>query len=260
MSDNAVIDELAQLVVHDEDEAKVDTTSDPPSETVEKDVLAPSQEEQKAITPEDPAEKKEVPFHKHPRWIRQQNELRELREQLAKRDTGAYEVIEEREAKDSQIPREFVDLFGDNPEAYKAYKALNEKHAREIIAAERAAEKAERERIAAFQQKAVQAAEDALLELSEETGLDLTDQNSTERNQILSICDKYKLFDANGVPNIVAGNELRAVLYPAKSDVTLEEKKKVVAKTNVKTNAIPKEDSIFTTKSLKKMSMSQFFN
>lgn len=225
---------------------------------------APSPEEQKAETdskPEDPASKKEVPFHKNPRWIRMQQELDELR---AFRES--VKVEEEKPVVPTQavVPKEFQHLFGEDVESYKAWQTMLRTEAEGIYLerqrAEARAQQEQKSREETAKQKAVAWAEDQFTELSDELGVDLTDQTSSERNQVLDIVIKYGLFDREGRPKIREANELRLALYPAQTDTVLEEKKRVIAKTNAKSNVAPKEDTILTSSKLKKMDISQFFN
>jgi hypothetical protein len=251
----SISEELAELIVNDEDN-KAEAPDSQPENTEE--ATAPSQEEQTAeeTKPEDSAEEKALPFHKHPRWIRNQNELKEAREAIARLSEAKKEVPE---TTDEKLPAEFVALYGENVEAYKAYAALQEKETRKFYEAQRAKEKAEETRQTEFQTKAVAQVEETLSELAEETGIDFTNQNNTERNQILSICEKYGLFDANGIPNVSAANELREVLYP-KTTEDVEEKKSVLKKTNVKNTVPSTKNEVQTHSSLKNKSMAQYFN
>ncbi len=254
-------EELAQLVVSDDDQS-TESQSESESETP-----APSQEESKddvqetEKTPEDSASTKEVPFHKHPRWIRQQREIEDLRKQLESQKV-VEPVVEKQE--DKQVPREFERLFGDDYEAYEAWKTLMDRQAsekaREVLES-RDRERSQRENQEKEREtKAIEMTENAFLELSEETGLDLTDAKNSERNQILDICLKYELWDKDGLPNVRKANELRAQLYPEKPNELVEEKKRIVKQTGSQTNAAPKEHNVWTPSSLRKKSISQFFN
>lgn len=250
-------EELSELVVND-DEQGTELESETPAPSQEE----PKEEVQKTEqSPEDSASTKEVPFHKHPRWIRQQREIEDLRKQLETRQV-VEPVVEKQEEK--QVPKEFERLFGDDYEAYEAWKTLMDRQASEK--AREVLELKERERVEresqekAREAKAIEMTENAFLELSEETGLDLTNAKNTERNQILDLCLKYELWDKDGLPNVRKANELRAQLYPEKSNEIVEEKKRIVKQTGSQTNAAPKEHNVWTPSSLRKKSISQFFN
>lgn len=260
-------EDLANLATKEEETRKDEPTSESQPETgdEQKTEPTPSQEESKKVEEpsEDPAPINQVPFNKHPRWIRMQQELKELRELAAKATEKAPEAKPKSEGA-KEVPKEFERLFGDDVQSYEQWNALLDQRAmakaQEYYETRQRQEQETKQREEQAQSQAAKFAEDQFLELAEETGIAFHDRNNTERNQILDICVKYGLFDPNGMPNIKAANELRPVLHPPKSNVEVEEKKKVIAKTNAKTNASQNEEKVFTSSKLKKMNMSQFFN
>lgn len=255
MADEGLVKAL--LNAQSEEDKAPAPESQPESE--KKEEPAPSQEEPKVEEkvetpepkPEEPALNKEVPFHKHPRWIRQQRELAELKAQLEA--DKAAKPTQVSQSTPVSVPREFEKLFGDDAEAYKQWQTMlesvSERKAREIV--EKMAEEAEQEetQAAEFQKKAITWAEDQFVDLSDELGLDLSVKTNTIRNQILDIIAEYELYDANGLPKIKEANKLRTALYPATSNV--EEKKKVLAKTAAKSNAPAAKDEVWTPKKLR---------
>lgn len=106
-------------------------------------------------TPED-----NIPFHKHPRWIERENEIRALREEreemarsLSELNSFKEEVSSKfKESDREEIPEWFVELFGDNETAWKKYSegqgGLREEIKQEIINSQRE----EQERIAKEQE------------------------------------------------------------------------------------------------------------
>lgn len=246
--------ELANLLAKAEGKEPVETTEAPPAETVEKEEApAPSQEEQKPeaekAEAEEPAQNKEVPFHKHPRWIRQQQEKEELKaklEALEQRLSQQEKPTVKEEKK--QMPESFVKLFGENEEAWNEWQRLREMDkadARAEVQKLFEEQQAEARKVEEKRSQALKWAEDQFLTLSEETGIEFTETSNTERNQILDICDKYELFTPNGLPNIQAANQLREALYPKKDDA-VEAKKSIAAKTSTKTNSGAKESDVWT--------------
>jgi hypothetical protein len=222
-------------------------------ESEKKEEPAPSQEEQttEATEPksEDPAQKKEVPFHKHPRWIRREQEIADLKAQLeAERSTKqtTAPVIET----PGHVPAQFQKLFGDDVEAYKEWQTLlkteSRKEAESIIEQRQQAEKAQKDQEANFQTKAVSWAEDQFIDLADETGIDFSSQDTTERNQVLDIIVEYGLYDENGMPKIKEANKLREKLYPAKADGLVAEKKSVLTKTATKTSVSSPKSDVWT--------------
>lgn len=211
------------------------------------------QEEPKAEpVVETPVQAKEVPFHKHPRWQRMMKELAEAREEARLAKEAAQEHSKPAEVV-QQMPEAFERLFGSNEEAWTAWQKLGlvtKDEAIQIAKSIREEEKAQDQQAKEAHTKALQWAEDQFLTLSEETGTDFS--SGTERNQVLDIIEKYGLYTAEGFPNIVKANELRAVLYPVKTEV-IEEKRKVAAKTNSKSNSGTKESDIFTPARIKEI-------
>lgn len=264
-------EEMAKLVADGETSREESAPESlPEKEATEQ---APSQEgeataEAEKPEAETPAQTKDVPFHKHPRWIRQQQEKEELRAKLealeAKLNTQSQP---KEEVKQQAMPEAFTKLFGSNEEAWTEWQKLGlmtksevEAMTKSMIQQSREEETAKERQAQEANQKALQWAEDQFITLSDETGIDFT--AGTERNQILDIIEKYDLYTTDGLPNIVKANELRAVLYPP-STQAVEEKRKVAAKTGVKTNAGTKESDIITPQKLREMEkrggISQFF-
>lgn len=267
-------EDLAELVNVEGQTNEVETTEESQPETVEEtseetteEAPAPSQEEQpeEETTPESSAEKKEVPFHKHPRWQRLQKELQEAREEarLAREEAKRPQTVTEEKR---LMPEAFTKLFGSNEEAWGEWQKLGlmtEEQVEQKIQAKFEEQQAQSRMAEEAQSKAVQWAEDEFLNLADETGIDFTDSSNTERNQILDICDKYQLFTADGLPNIQVANELRMQLYPEPENEIVQEKKRVVTRTNVKTNAGAKESNILTPSKLRELEkrggVDQFF-
>lgn len=69
----------------------------------------------------------DIPFHKHPRWIERENELKQLREfqeqvapKLAELETFKTKVETSNDSK-SDVPEWFQELYGNNPAAWAKY-------------------------------------------------------------------------------------------------------------------------------------------
>lgn len=239
-------------------------SSDSQPETVETKEPTPSQEESKAVKPEDSAPDKEIPFHKHPRWIKTQEELKELRE-IASRiaEQKAAPKEEPQAPKVTEVPKQYKRLFGEDVEAFLEWKQFQRDESRQeaqaLFEEMKAKEKQETSAAEEYQKKAAQFAEDEFLKLSDDTGIALTNRDNTERNQILDICFKKNIFTEKGFPNIALAYEFWKLSSPQKIN-PVEEKKKIVAKTNAKTSAASTEEEFYTPAKLKKMRVSQFFN
>ena len=64
-------------------------------------------------------EAKPEPFHKHPRWIKTQQELKEAREKLSKLESEKQPTIE--------LPKWYIDRYGDTEESKKNYQSIVQK-------------------------------------------------------------------------------------------------------------------------------------
>ena len=96
-------------------------------------------------------EEDNIPFHKHPRWIERDNELRSLRERDEAREKEIADLREFRKNTDQKlsdmpnsntvVPQWFKTLYGDNIEAWEQYsehdKATREEMKSEILEAQR---------------------------------------------------------------------------------------------------------------------------
>lgn len=209
--------------------------------------------EEKPEEPKEPEQKKEIPFNaKHPRFKRVWKELEESRKELA--DLKAWREEKERQSTQQtqpttqKIPQAFIDLFGDNEEAWQKFQQLRELdkiEAREEVKRLYEEQEKAKQAQAQAQQKAIDWAEERFADLSDETGVDLTDTKNTVRNQILDICSQYDLFTQEGLPNIDKAFALHQKLYPQKNEV-IEEKRQIAAKTNNKVNSSAKESDVYT--------------
>lgn len=257
--------DLAELVAEANDNT-VKATPESQPETADETVTepetkeetpAPSQEEPKAeeTKPEDSAQKKEVPFHKHPRWIRKQQEAEELKTKLEALEQKLQSQQQPNKEEKRSIPDAFVKLFGENEEAWNEYQRLREMDkldARAEVQRILEEEKAREAQEETARTQVIKWAEDRFLELADETGIEFTDRNNAVRNEVLSICEDYSMFDEQGRPNISKAYELYRRLNPPKTEV-VEEKKRVAAKTNTKSNAGAKESQVFTPSKLREM-------
>lgn len=88
---------------------------------------------EKEETVEEKAEEDNIPFHRHPRWIERENELKELRERDEQTARELAELKASRvEEKDTAIPDWFVELYGENQVAYNKYQEHEQARTTEI--------------------------------------------------------------------------------------------------------------------------------
>ena len=245
-------------------ELEEETTPESQTETVEPKEDAPSQEgveaeEAEAPKAEDTPEEINIPFHKHPRWIQKQDEIQELRTQLE--EFKAQSLQSPTATVKRGVPEHLQPVFGDNVEAYEAME--KEMNARAISAMESRQKEVDLRAKAeeAKNQEFVKWAETELSDIGQAIGKNLNDPKSTVRNQILDICDKYGVVDSQGRPNFQKAHELHKQLYPnAVSRETLDEKKKIAAKTDGKTSAQGSDISnVITSSKLRNTNIKSFF-
>lgn len=172
---------------------------------------------------EDSASNKEVPFHKHPRWKRMQQELREAKEANEK----LLNEVETRNthSEPEKVPANLQKIFGEDVEAYVEFLNFTRQEQKAVLEEEFKKRDQSKNEIDKKQQELLNVYEERLADLGEELGLPLHNQNSNERNQILSICEEYGVVDAEGNPDFRKANELRVKLYPEKKKVSTERKK-----------------------------------
>ena len=107
-----------------------ETPSDSPTEKEPKDEEGKDKPKEGDNTPED-----NLPFHKHPRWIERENELKELREREEATARELQELKETRkEPSDTKVPEWFQELYGDNEVAYRKYEEHEQARTEEIKA------------------------------------------------------------------------------------------------------------------------------
>jgi hypothetical protein len=112
--------------------------SDPFAEIVkDTQVDSPTTEEPKVEEPKegDVLKDDNVPFHKHPRWIERENELKTLREQQeenAKVIAELSSLKDEIKPKATVVPEWFKELYGDNEIAYQKYSEHHQKEVEDI--------------------------------------------------------------------------------------------------------------------------------
>lgn len=201
-----------------------DTQSDPPPEK-EPETGEPAQG--------DSTEEKPLPFHEHPRWKERETELKELREQ---RDADARAIAELKDRikpSDVEIPEKFVKLYGDNPDAYKAYREF-ENERKELIKQELQQE---------LEQKAQKEQEQAAhwTKWVDEQIADLKAEGKTfDENELKKTMVDFKPTDGNGNLDFKAGFRIYEALH--KDDGARSRARKELADTT--TRATPGEKKV----------------
>jgi len=65
-----------------------------------------------------------LPFHKHPRWVERENELKTLKErdEAREREVAELRTMKEEKQETSEVPDWFRELYGENEFAWKKYQ------------------------------------------------------------------------------------------------------------------------------------------
>ncbi len=169
-----------------------------------------------------------LPFHENPRWIKMQNELKELREFKQTSQPLLDQVAKPTPVTETdEIPAWFITLYGENEQAWKQYR-LHSKQEREEIRSEIMQElKAQTEQGAKESQKWDQWVEDELQTLKD-SGLKF------ERNELLKVAMDYLPTDTEGNISLKKAHDIlvaqkSATNAPKTTDTP--EKKAIAAKT-----------------------------
>lgn len=243
------------------DEVKPEETQEPVEEVTEATPEAAPEENVEAVEekPEPQKEpKKELRLDKHPRFIRLQQELSEMREWRQKQEEAAKQAPQpQEEVKQQAMPEAFTKLFGSNEEAWMEWQKLGlmtkedaQAMTKQLIQQSFEEQREQARKVEEAQTQAIQHIEGIFSDISERTGLDLSP--GTNRNIVLDFIERRNIYDANGLPNVELAYELLDEMgkFTPSTDI-VEEKKRVVAKTAVKTNSNTQESEIMTPSKLR---------
>lgn len=188
-----------------------ESPSESPAE-IKPEVITKELAEEGKNTPED-----NVPFHKHPRWIERESELKTLKESG---EATARELAELKAFKEATVRKEvgevdpdFKALWGDNPEAYAKWLSLENKRKDEL-----------KREILEDQQKVVeqQKAETQKWNkwVDDEVNKLQSEGNTFDRNELIKTMLEYRPTDENGNFDFKLGFKIYQNLHkedPAKS-------------------------------------------
>ena len=183
-------------------------------------------EEEEGSQPDKEAEDK-IPFHKHPRWEAMMRKNKELEAELESlKGTVESRQHESDEEEEVEIPQWFVDLYGDDPETFKAYlQAEEQKEAeREERIIRRMAERKDEE---SRKEQEYQEWVDDQLETLRESGEDFED------NALMKVMVEYAPSDAEGNLDFSKGLAILRKLGGGEpgSNKSVSDKKRIAAST-----------------------------
>ena len=200
-----------------------------PFEALEKETPSESLPEKE---PEEKSEKevpeKEEPFHKHPRWLERENELKELRErdkQTAQELADLKEFREKTEQRFSStdVPEWFKTLYGDNKEAYTLYQKHHEQEVQQIESGILARQQAYAQQQQAEQSKWNTWVDNEIVRLKDEG-------KEFDKNSLIKIMLDYRPTDQNNNFDFNKGYEIYSMLN--KKTEKVDAKKEIADKAN----------------------------
>lgn len=214
---NELKEALADVKVEGTDPfAQFETETQPESLPEEQPEAEPVVEEPAAATEEN------IPFHKHPRWIERENELRILRERDEERARELEEIrsLTSKSQESTNVPEWFKTLYGDNEVAWQQYSEHERERTEEIE--RRVLERQEREKI----EKAQEAERwdkwvDAQLDTLEAEG------HQFDRNKLMKTMLEFKPTDENNNFDFRAGLKIYQALERPEPNVKSEARKQL---------------------------------
>ena len=269
----------------EQDEQVEETPGDSPTQNDQADT-PPSQEgenessdsgENSVDTPEDGQDSEDtpgednVPFHKHPRWQEMQNELRsknEIIEQL-KNDVGSVKdgvdsiQKEFKASAQEQVPSEFIDLYGLDPNApntqlaWKKFQALFPSQSREEIKQEL------KQEFIAEQQKHDQE-QARIIEWSRSEMQKLKDEGKTfDENKLLKVIEKYSPVNEAGHTDFKKAYEIYELQEGArreKKERVVKAKKQIAARSSQGSSTEAEKPAFVTPEDLEGKDWQDFIN
>lgn len=234
-----------------------ETPSESPAENTpeEKEEETPAEE-----TPAEPApeaeEEEQIPFHKHPRWIERENELKEerqAREELEAEIASIKARIDAPATGDSDIPDWFKELYGENQTAWTKYRQHEEARTLEIEKNIIARQEAAREQ-AAKEEKRWEGWVEEQMDALKEEGL------TFDRNELAKIMLDYSPTDENNNLDFRKGyaiyEALKAKPEAPKQDAKSEARKMLADTTTSTTKGEPAKKDFMTPEDLRNRSWS----
>ena len=191
-----------------------------------------------------------TPFHKHPRWIKLQEEKRQQAEIIANFGKKFSDLEEKLGARDKdKVPTWFTERFGEDPKLWTAYRQTTQEEKADIkkeIMAEIRAEQAQESQRQAGLQTWVQ---DSIQELKDEG-------EKFDENALLKILTDYSPTDAQGNIDFKKGLAILRQLDSAKGDKEKEKStaRKEVAASTTSSSKGEKTAQVLTAKQLRKKS------
>lgn len=264
--DNDVLANLSQgglnALEAETEKQENETPADPPAENKQEEA-SPSQAGENTL------DESKLPFHKHPRWnaMRKENEelrnsLREISEWRQSAENRLSDVSSRVQPNSEHLPDWFVKAFGENPDAYEAWKGL-EKGMREGIK-EELRQDIENQKAQQIQQEKhyLEWVDESIGALEESVGVDLrSKQNENLRNEILKVAVDFQptSLDEKGAPyiDLKKAYEIHKRLKAENSEA-MKAKKSLAGSTMSGASAEGSKKDFLTPSDTRRMSWSNF--
>jgi len=259
LSDDEVIDNaLNQSNINgDDDEEETPAGSQPEKKAeVETEKVEAPVDEKKVEDPqlkETETEEDKLPFHKHPRWKKVMDELKDLRE-FRENTTKTPEKVED--VKMPEMPKWYTDLYGENQEGWEAYvkqrQSEREEDRKAILADLEKRQKEAEEKVSKM---------DAWVDEQVQTLKDDPEIGAFDRNKLLKVMLDYKPTDDEGNLDFYKGYQILQLQdkKPAgeNPDITKSKIKKAIASQTVQKSKSTENTGVMSTNDVRYKSFSQ---
>jgi hypothetical protein len=156
--------------------------------------VPPAEETKKEIVEEPKKPEENLPFHKHPDWIKRERKLDERLAAIEARHQEELEALRKSIPQQQTVrpaPQWFVNIYGDNPEAWKEYSSYDDERRKEIKEELRREIQEENKKSSREQQEIEKSIDNSIAELKEEG-------NEFDENELLRIAVKYQPSNEKG--------------------------------------------------------------
>lgn len=189
---------------------------------------AKTDEVKKPAASEKSSDEENTPWHKDPRFKKRmdrfKSDTKTLQEENAKLRSDMdefrkrFDSLSQTQKQEAaiQLPQEFVQLFGENADAWTPFQKLIAQEAQKIVKGELSSMEAARNAQAEQQRAANTFIEKQLVELSDEFGIDFMDNKSNVRNGVLKIAQEYLPTDENGNVSLKKAYTIWKAMNPQK--------------------------------------------
>lgn len=203
---------------------------------------SPSSDGEQEETPDSNPKEKNIPFDQHPRWIERESEWK-TRFKTIEDKLSAYEKSQN-EPSESQaaMPQPFVELYGDNPEAWQRWQDLS-KLERQAIKQEiiQEQQKEQQTRVAETERWKNWVVE-SVASLGSKYGKEIK-KDSSEWNELMKVTLDYSPTDEQGNISFEKGYDLMMKLRRDESSEKSKARKSLAASTSpeIKAESAPKD-------------------